>query len=370
MYMMTRERIPARVSPPGIIIQHEIDARGWTQKDLAEIINRPVQAINEIIKGTKQITPETAIELGAAFGSSPQMWLNLETNYRLWLASQKKDGTGIVKRGRLYSLLPVREMQRRGWLGPVGSTAELECAICEFLAIENLDDEPKTVNFRCSPGKEPDLPSKMAWVNRVKYLASRKKVGPFDAQRLEKQLPEILSLSTNVENIRNMPVLLSDLGIRFVIVPTLPKTYIDGAAFYVNDSPTIALSLRYDRIDSFWFNICHEISHILYGHNESYLDVNLYEVEASEESVSSKEEVEANEQAKNWLIDPTVYHAFINSVQGRYFSREAIEDFARSLKRHPGIILGRLQRDGYVPYRNLRQLLVKLNGYLEGQIDC
>ena len=368
---MTREGTPARVSPPGNVIHQEIDARGWTQKDLAEIINRPVQAINEIIKGTKQITPETAIELGAAFGTSPQLWLNLETDYRLWLAGKKIDGIDIAKRGQLYSLLPVKEMQKRGWIGPAKTTEELERKVCEFLSIEAMDDDPKIVNFRCSPGKEPDLPSKLAWVKRVEYLAQQKKVQSFDAKRLLENLPELLCLSQQEKSVQKIPEILGDFGIRFVLVPTLPKTYIDGAAFYLDNSPIVALSLRYDRIDSFWFNLCHEISHIIFGHNESFLDVNLYsdEPEAAE-TISVKEEVEANDRAKTWLINPKAYQRFIQQVQGRYFSQQAIKDFARSERRHPGIILGRLQKDGWVSYRNLRPLLVKVVPYLENQIDC
>lgn len=368
---MTRERIPARVSPPGTIIQLEIDARGWTQKDLAKIINRPVQAINEIIKGTKQITPETAIELGAAFGTSPQIWLNLETNYRLWLASKKKDGTDIAKRSQLYSLLPVNEIQKRGWIGPARTTEELERKICEFLSINALDDEPKVVNFRCSPGKEPDLPSKLAWVKRVEHLAQKKEVGPFNPEEFVKNICGILQLSQDETKVKDIPQILADFGIRFVLVPTLPKTYIDGAAFYLGESPVIALSLRYNRIDSFWFNLCHEISHIIYGHNESYLDLNLYGDELSgEEMISTKEEVEANDRAKNWLIDPNAYKNFIQQVKGRYFSQQAIIDFAQSQRRHPGIILGRLQRDKWVPYSHLRKLLVNVIPYLRDQIDC
>jgi addiction module HigA family antidote len=79
---------PARVIRPGIILQREIEARGWTQKDLADIIGRPQQTISEILRGTKQITPETALELSDAFGTSPEFWMNLETNYRLRLAEQ------------------------------------------------------------------------------------------------------------------------------------------------------------------------------------------------------------------------------------------------------------------------------------------
>ena len=77
------KRSVARVFPPGDFIREELEARGWTQRDLAEILGRPVQAVNAIVNGKKEITPETAIALGAAFQTSPEFWLNLESAYRL-----------------------------------------------------------------------------------------------------------------------------------------------------------------------------------------------------------------------------------------------------------------------------------------------
>lgn len=74
---------PARIVLPGRIMKRELVARGWTQKNLAEIIGRPEQAISEIIQGRKRITPETALQLSEAFGTSPEFWINLETKYRL-----------------------------------------------------------------------------------------------------------------------------------------------------------------------------------------------------------------------------------------------------------------------------------------------
>jgi HTH-type transcriptional regulator/antitoxin HigA len=71
------------VFPAGDFIREELEARGWTQRDLAEIVGRPVQVINAIVNAKKEITPETAIALGAAFGTSPEFWLNLESAYRL-----------------------------------------------------------------------------------------------------------------------------------------------------------------------------------------------------------------------------------------------------------------------------------------------
>src|SRR6478752_6273236 len=76
-------RRPAEVFPPGDFIAEELEARGWTQGDLARILGRPLQAVNAIIRGKKAITPETAVGLGAAFGTSAEIWLNMENSYRL-----------------------------------------------------------------------------------------------------------------------------------------------------------------------------------------------------------------------------------------------------------------------------------------------
>ncbi len=81
--MSRLKRSVARVFPTGDFIREELDARGWTQRDLAEIVGRPTQAINAIINAKKEVTPETAVALGAAFGTSPEFWLNVESAYRL-----------------------------------------------------------------------------------------------------------------------------------------------------------------------------------------------------------------------------------------------------------------------------------------------
>jgi HTH-type transcriptional regulator/antitoxin HigA len=89
---------PARLIPPGRILERELTARGWTQAELAKVLGRPKQVINEIIHAKKRITPETALELGAALGVSAEFWLNLETTYRLRLSEQQMDLTEIQTR--------------------------------------------------------------------------------------------------------------------------------------------------------------------------------------------------------------------------------------------------------------------------------
>ncbi|QYO64440.1 HigA family addiction module antitoxin [Leptolyngbya sp. 7M] len=155
---MSQQLVPAEVCPPGDILIEELEARGWTQKDLAEIMQRPVQTINEIIKGAKQITPETAIQLAEVFETSPQFWLNLENNYRLHLAHKDRFNQQIGRRSQIYQLLPIPELIKRNWMAATKSTEELEQEVCRFLGILSLDQHPKQIgiNFRYTSSRQPE----------------------------------------------------------------------------------------------------------------------------------------------------------------------------------------------------------------------
>ena len=78
--------------PPGEVLEEELEARGMTQKELATRMGRPAQAINEIIRGKKAITPETAIGLEGVLGIDAEFWTNLESSYRLTLARNRERG--------------------------------------------------------------------------------------------------------------------------------------------------------------------------------------------------------------------------------------------------------------------------------------
>lgn len=80
------ELIPAYTPSPGEILELELAARDWSQRQFSRIIGKPAQAVNEILHARKQITPETALRIAAALGTSPELWINLEADYRLSLA--------------------------------------------------------------------------------------------------------------------------------------------------------------------------------------------------------------------------------------------------------------------------------------------
>ncbi len=102
--MTTRtDAYPDAAIPPGEYLSEEIEARNFTQKELAKRMGRPVNAINEIINGKKAITADTALQLESVMPEIPaRFWLNLETDYQLTKA--------LVKRGKVRNHPRVRSL--------------------------------------------------------------------------------------------------------------------------------------------------------------------------------------------------------------------------------------------------------------------
>lgn len=81
---MATERVwPDVAIPPGEVLAEELEARGLAQSHLARQMRRPLQAINEIVRGRKRITGATALELAEALGTSAELWMRLEADYEL-----------------------------------------------------------------------------------------------------------------------------------------------------------------------------------------------------------------------------------------------------------------------------------------------
>lgn len=86
--------------PPGNVLAEELEARGLTQSRLARLMHRPLQAINEIVRGRKRITGATALELADALGTSAELWIRLEADYELTKARLARRPEPRRKAGR------------------------------------------------------------------------------------------------------------------------------------------------------------------------------------------------------------------------------------------------------------------------------
>ena len=75
---MTSTSASAEAFPPGEYLRDELEERGWTEEELAGILGQPVQVVQEILDGRKEIVPEMALSLAEALGTSPELWMNLQ----------------------------------------------------------------------------------------------------------------------------------------------------------------------------------------------------------------------------------------------------------------------------------------------------
>ncbi len=354
---MERELIPARAVKPGDILREEMEAREWSQADLAHILGRPIQVVNEILQGRKAITPETALGLATAFGTSPEFWLNLENAYRLHLARASQQGEDVQRKAELYGLAPIKEMIKRRWIRETSNPDELQAELLGFFRVSDLASiSAPAVRFRFSPRHTPDTPSLWAWVTRARNLAEEQKVAPFSQEVFANQVPDLAHLSASPEEMLNLPDRLADMGVRLVIVPHLTRTYTDGAAFWLKDKhPAVALSLRYDRLDNFWFTLMHELAHLSGDpkNRKDYLDNEL------DQSATAGEEGRANRLASEWLLPKKAFDEFVR-ITKPHFSLKAIRAFARTQGVHPALVVGRLHHEGHLHYSQHRGTLGKV----------
>lgn len=332
----------AEVFAPGEFLKEEMEARGWSQVELAEILGRPAKVISELISGKKSITPETAIQLGQALGTGPELWMNLESQYQLSKVSVEG---AISRRAALYSKFPVREMLKRGWIDASENVEILEQQFFKFFGIDKYEDVPQFAHAaKRTAASEAIVTSQLAWLVRCREIASSQIVPKYDSKVLASTIEKLANLLNAPEEIRHAPKILQECGIRLVYVEALPGSQIDGACFWLTgQQPVIAMSLRLDRIDNYWFVLRHELEHVRLGHGKVTGFILDIDIEGAAAGMIDEEEKLANEAGANFCVDQKQLTDFIARVTP-YFSEERILLFAKRLKVHPGLVAGQLRR--------------------------
>lgn len=366
------ERVPVENFPPGEFIREELEAREWTQEVLAEVIGRSPRLVSEVMSGKRAITPETARALGDAFGTSAQLWMNLESAYRL---SQVRDGDkAVARRSRLYGWAPVKEIGRRHWIEYSTNIEVLEGRVLEFFEAQNFDSPPRPFRHaarKATPYGTAESPAQCAWLYRAKRLAGAVSVNPYTRAGLLSGMNRLRGLRHAAEETRRVPQILAESGVRFIVIEHTAQSRIDGAAFWLDEkSPVVVVSLRYDRIDSFWFTLIHELMHILNKdsgpEDEPIVDTDLVgERAVADASKKSKIELRASNEAADFLIPKVELEDFIARVRPLY-SKKAILGFAELAGVHPGLVVGQLQHREEILWSHSREMLEKVRGIVTG----
>jgi HTH-type transcriptional regulator/antitoxin HigA len=126
-----------------------------------------------------------------------------------------------------------------------------------------------------------------------------------------------------------------------VVVESLPGSKIDGVCFWLDDnSPVIGMSLRFDRIDNFWFVLMHECAHVLHGHGR---DAAIVDSELDMLTSVNEEEAIANREAAAFCVPPDKLQSFFLRKKP-FFAEIEVMAFAKRVGAHPGLVVGQLQR--------------------------
>jgi HTH-type transcriptional regulator/antitoxin HigA len=351
---------------PAQLIKAHLEARGWTQRVLALILGVEDQTISRILTGKKPVDTEIALTLEAVLGINPEQLLQLQKSYELAKAQlELRLDPGISTRATLFGELPVTDMIKRGWLDNVTDTRDpkqMEAALCKFFGAASVDEiEILPHAAKKTYVSTPTTPAQLAWLYRVKQIASDMLVGRYSREAVLGAIDRLQSLLISPEAARKVARMMAECGIRYVIVESLPSAKIDGVCFWLDDhSPVIGLSLRHDRIDNFWFVLRHELEHVLrqHGRSAAMLDTELEGERALVGDLIPEEERLANKAAANFCVPQSALDRFV-ARKAPFFWEKDILGFAKTISVHPGLVAGQLQHRT-LKYDKFRNHLVKI----------
>ena len=336
----------AEAFPVGDHIAEELEARGWTQAEFAEILGRPAQFVSEILTGKKELTRESAAQIGAAFGSSAELYLAIQDRYHLWQQGRdraiQEQLDDVRLRARLNELAPIGVMRQRGLLK--GATlAELEREIKDLYRIDDIRDDPELlVAARRSKADEKVTSTQLAWVACVRRRARGLEVAQFAPTALEKLGIQLTRLVADPSDLAVLPAAFAKVGVRIVFVEAFPGSKMDGCALVLDDGqPVIGVSGRGKRLDKVLFTILHEVAHIYLGHVHEKPVI----IDDQAESPTLGLEEPADEQAADWFV-PDEIPAMPDRVTQGWITAVAADQGI-----HPIVLIGRLQKRGDIPWK-------------------
>ncbi len=331
---------------PVSAIEFRMEEQGLRQRDLIPILGSRSR-VSEILSRKRPLSLQMIRSLSESLAIPTEVLIRP-------IPTQAQESIEETLDWRKY---PFREMQRRGWI-PQMPDKSPEAQVRDFLSYSGTDVAGVPMFRRRLRGlgiedvEDQATYATIAWTARVLQ------------RTIGEQLPSfhLASLSENfICSLAQLSILdagpikaiesLRDVGIHVVVEPQLTGTLIDGAALLnATGNPVIGLTLRYDRIDYFWFTLLHELAHVwkhLNSTNESFVD----RIDADE--TKERAEKEANRIARDCLISR---HDWNRSAARLSPSPASITSFAQEIGVHPAIVAGRVRYESG-DYRKFSKLL-------------
>ncbi len=329
---------------PSILIKARIASR-LSQRKLAEMLGLKEQQIQRYeAENYASASLKRLVDVVGALGLEVSEIAELRGS----LASQDvPEDNGSID----WTRFPIREMYRRKWFedfckGSGSLDAALkngEDLVKAYVSRVLRKPTPALLRKHVRSGSAMDRYALLAWQCRVLDLAARcRPENTFRRRAADSEwLKGLVQCSQHEDGPKRAGKYLEDSGINLVIEPHLQHTYLDGAALLLRGRPVIGLTLRYDRLDNFWFTLIHEVIHVIRHIRKGCLE-DIYDDLEDLEAVANAMEKETDELTGNALVPDDVWETDL----ARYLqTQEAISALAAELEISPAIIAGRIRRE-------------------------
>jgi len=346
---------PNKAIHPGYTIAKILTREGMTQKSLSERTGLTEKHISQIINGEASITVETSLLLENALGGSASFWINLEKNYQETKARIERVSL-IKKEIGLVSKFPYNEVAKQGFVEQTTNRQKKVENLWKFFGVNSLlfVQTTEAIAYRKKVNSGIKTESIAAWLRCGELISKKKTLPEYSEARLKEALVKIKLLSTKSPEkfSEETTKILNNAGISLVLFPHFRGTGVSGAVRWTGNHPLIQLSVYYSWADIFWFNLYHELGHlILHGKKKKFI-----EFDNKALFVGKDQEEEANKFAGNELIPEKDYVEFLNNP----ITNQGIINFAKNLGIHPGIVAGRLCHDNKVKWNQVSSLRPRL----------
>lgn len=362
---------------PGEFLADALDEFSITQKSLAQRIGMSEKAVNEIIKGKSPITRTTASHLSNVFSFSETYWMNLQNQYEEDKMKLQKESE-LQKEAEVYlrdhNLLDTyKELSKFGLVDALRNTASNAGAMIlnlrQFFGVSSLKNieggHISQTAFRKYKGRSFNKYTTIAWLQLGMKKAQKTESSPFDRNTLKARLEDIAQLSQKSSDVYlpKLEEILKDCGVILAYMPYFKNTHVQGAAAWVNPNKAlIMITTTKKSEDRFWFNVFHEIGHILkHSKKECFID---FGEEGSVPQRDEKIEREADLFAEKYLIPDFKYIREYVTRSGDL--KQKILKVSKEIKRSPAIIAGRIAHEYEKMGKNIYGLL---NTFFKSQID-
>ncbi|MCH7471796.1 ImmA/IrrE family metallo-endopeptidase [bacterium] len=328
-----------------------MDEFGMTQVELARRMGRPPQAISEIITGNKILTASTAIELEQVLSVPAYMWSELESAYQLARARRRESAVDVERDLEILSECKFYgELAGRGLVRKTRKPRERVLELRRFWAVTELANVTKSYQpaFRLSASHKPavSLYALAAWLREAELKATKEEVSGFKSENVSELMLEMGKLTTRklIDLLPELRELLANVGIVLILQQSLKGMRMCGAAFWWRKKrPVVVVSDFGKAEDQFWFTLLHELAHIvLHGSNRVFVSLD----NADDPGSTQQMEIEADRLAAHCLIPDDVFESF--QWRSAYPTNEEIRTFSHRIEVDPGIVAGRLCKEGTI----------------------